>query len=95
MRQDVIYVSFEYFTKPIYITTIESLGGECWSNVNCDLSQLTSWLPMSLDNFHMQYNVTGTSNLALRFLFHYIRTNEYSFSQFVLDLKARDRIVIT
>ena len=90
---EVNYVAFEFNAKPVYIASVKSLGGTCWSITTCDISKSENWLSMSIDNFHMQYNISGTTNLTVRFLFHAIRTGEYPFHQFINDLKIRDKII--
>ena len=95
MPHEVIYVNFEFNSRPFYIANIPCLGGVCWSILNTDLSLLESWLTIAIDNLHMQYNVPGVAHLTIRFLFHEFRCGTYSFNQFITDLKIRDSIVIS
>ena len=94
ISRDVVYVTFELTSRPIYLTSIESLGGDCWSVVGCDLSLAASWRSVSLDNISMQYNGATIPLMSQRFLIHSLRVGDYSVSQFVSDLNARDKVVI-
>ena len=93
-NHDVIYFTFEFSSKPVYIANIDSIGGVCWSIINADLSISSSWNTIAFDNCHLHHSVVGVTNLTIRFLFHAIRTGEYTFKQFVSDLKSRDKIII-
>ena len=92
---EVIYLTLEFSSKPVYLAYIESFGGVCWSIVNADISLTESWLPILLDNFHLQNTVVNSLNISIRFLFQYFRMNIYSFHEFLNDLKIRDSMVLT
>ena len=78
----------------MYLTNIESIGGDCWSTVGLDLSLLDSWLTISIDNLHLQSHAGIPSIMSQRFLLHTLRIGDYSFKEFCSDLIARDKIII-
>ena len=92
--QDVIYVTFDLNSKPIYITNHEFLGGDCWATHGSDLSSIESWSTVALDNIHIQLNTATSTLLSQRLLLHALRTGEYSYSQFRFDILSRDKIIL-
>lgn len=92
--RDVIYVSFDFVSKPIYLTNLESAGGECWSIVGVDLSLPKSWVTLALDNIHSQMNSSTTNLMSQRFVLHAIRTGQYTLTQFRNDILSRDAVNI-
>ena len=64
----------------------------CWTSLGDDLSISNSWMTILLDNMHLQKNSGYSSIMSQRFLFHAIRTGEYTFEQFKNDLLARANV---
>ena len=93
--REVIYIAFEYVSKPIYIAHLEEKGGDCWSVVGCDISLIDSWRSVALDNIHMQFIGAIQSLMSQRFLFHTLRTQQYSVIRFCEDIKERNKYKIT
>ena len=92
--RDVIYVTFDFNSKPIYITNLESAGGECWSIVGVDLSLPQSWVTLTIDNIHSQLNAATSNLMSQRFVLYALRSGKYSFSQFRNDILARDSVFL-
>lgn len=77
----------------MYLTNIPSIG-DCWSVCGSDLSLVSSWKNIHLDNLHLELNSTNSSLMSQHFLFHSIRTGEYSFAQYRDDILARDKTLL-
>ena len=77
-----IYVSFDHFTRAIYLAMIPAKG-ECWATAGSDLTSWESWNPVLYDNLH---------DACQRMLLRSLRVREYTFEQFLKDIRTRQSI---